>query len=222
VTPLTAWLRSTLNLTWQNIVGTSLSQSFEVLYSPGTIFILVAVITIFAHRMSKAEASLAWRDAATKLAGPGIALVFAVGLVRIFIDSDTNDSGLTSMPLALAEYVAGVAGGTWPFFAPAIGALGAFVAGSNTVSDLMFALFQYGVADTIGTSRIVMLGAQAVGGAAGNMVCVHNVVAASATVGLVGQEGVLIRRTMVPMAYYLLVAGTLSVIFSYVLFPDLF
>ena len=222
VAPLTAWLRSTVNLTWNNIVGTELSQSFEVLYSPGTIFVLVAVITIFIHRMSFKEAAFAWKDSATKLAGPAIALVFAVGLVRIFIDSDTNVSGLASMPLVLAEYVAGIAGGTWPFFAPAIGALGAFVAGSNTVSDLMFALFQYGVADNIGTSKIVILGAQAVGGAAGNMICVHNVVAASATVGLVGQEGALIRKTIMPMAYYLIVAGTVSLIFSYVLFPNLF
>ncbi len=222
VAPLTAWLRSTVNLTWNNIVGTELSQSFEVLYSPGTIFVLVAVITIFIHRMSFKEVAFAWKDSATKLAGPAIALVFAVGLVRIFIDSDTNVSGLASMPLVLAEYVAGIAGGTWPFFAPAIGALGAFVAGSNTVSDLMFALFQYGVADNIGTSKIVILGAQAVGGAAGNMICVHNVVAASATVGLVGQEGALIRKTIMPMAYYLIVAGTVSLIFSYVLFPNLF
>lgn len=222
IAPLTAWLRSTVNLTWNNIVGTELSQSFEVLYSPGTIFVLVAVITIFIHRMSSKEVAFAWKDAATKLAGPALALVFAVGLVRIFIDSDTNLSGLASMPLVLAQYVAGIAGGSWPFFAPAIGALGAFVAGSNTVSDLMFALFQYGVADNIGTSRIVILGAQAVGGAAGNMICVHNVVAASATVGLVGQEGALIRKTIMPMAYYLIVAGTVSLVFSYLVFPNLF
>ena len=222
VTPLTVWLRANVNLTWQNIVGTELSQNFELLYSPGTIFVLVAVATIFIHRMSRQEAAFAWRDSATKLVGPAVALLFAVGLVRIFIDSDTNNSGLESMPLVLAEYVAGIAGNTWPFFAPTIGALGAFVAGSNTVSDLMFALFQYGVADRIGTSHIVILGAQAVGGAAGNMICVHNVVAASATVGLVGQEGALIRKTILPMAYYLLVAGAISLLFSYVLFPDLF
>lgn len=222
VPPVTAWLQTNLNLTWNNIVGTDLSQNFQVLYSPGTIFMMVAVITIFIHRMSSKEAAFAWKDSATKLAGPAIALVFAVGLVRIFIDSSVNDSGLASMPLVLAEYVAGIAGGTWPFFAPAIGALGAFVAGSNTVSDLMFALFQYGVADRIGTSRIVILGTQAVGGAAGNMICVHNIIAASATVGLVGQEGALIRKTILPMAYYLLVAGTVSVLFSYVLFPNLF
>jgi lactate permease len=219
--PLQSYL-SSISWTWSNIVGTTLSQSVEPLYSPGTIFILVALATIVLHKMTRKEASFAWSDAVHKLAGPALALVFAVGLVRVFIDSNTNISGLESMPLVLAEFVAGIAQGTWPFFAPIIGAMGAFVAGSNTVSDLMFALFQYGVAENIGTSRIVILGLQAVGGAAGNMICVHNVVAASATVGLTGKEGALIRRTIFPMMFYVVVTGTLGLLFSYVLFPNMF
>jgi lactate permease len=219
--PLQSYL-STVSWTWSNILGTTLSQSVEPFYSPGTIFILVALATIVLHKMTRKEASFAWTDAAQKMAGPALALIFAVGLVRVFIDSNSNISGLESMPLVLAEYVAEIAQGTWPFFAPMIGAMGAFVAGSNTVSDLMFALFQYGVADNIGTSRIVILGLQAVGGAAGNMICVHNVVAASATVGLVGKEGVLIRKTILPMTYYVVVAGLIGLLFSYVLFPNMF
>ena len=220
--PFKAWILS-VSFTWSNILGTTLSQSVEPLNLPGTVFMLVALITIPLHRMTRKEATFAWSDAAHKMAGPALALLFAVALVRVFIDSgEANLSGLASMPLVLAEYVAGIAGGTWPFFAPAIGAMGAFVAGSNTVSDLMFALFQYGVADQIGTSRLVILGLQAVGGAAGNMICVHNVVAASATVGLVGSEGALIRKTIMPMLYYLLVAGIIGVLFSYVFFTDTF
>lgn len=42
------------------------------------------------------------------------------------------------------------------------------------------------------------------------MICVHNVVAASATVGLVGQEGNLIRKALIPMTYYVLAAGMLG------------
>ncbi len=221
--PIRGWLTSTsVTFTWDGILGTSLSQSVQPLFLPGTIFVTVALITVFLHRMTKQEVGAAWMDSARKMAAPSLALLFAVGLVRVFIDSATNDSGLLSMPLVLAEYVAGIAQGTWPFFAGIIGAMGAFVAGSNTVSDLMFALFQYGVADQIGTSRIVILGIQAVGGAAGNMICVHNVVAASATVGLVGREGVLIRKTIIPMTYYLFVTGLLGLLFSYVIFPDLF
>jgi lactate permease len=49
-----------------------------------------------------------------------------------------------------------------------------------------------------------------VGGAAGNMICVHNVVAASAVVGLLGREGLLIRKTLIPMIYYILVAALIG------------
>ena len=48
---------------------------------------------------------------------------------------------------------------------------------------------------------------QAIGGAAGNMICVHNVVAASATVGLVDREGEIIRMTLIPMFYYIVQGG---------------
>ena len=54
------------------------------------------------------------------------------------------------------------------------------------------------------------------------MITVHNVVAASATVGLVGREGLLIRRTIYPMLYYVVAAGLLGLLFSYGLFSDRF
>jgi len=58
----------------------------------------------------------------------------------------------------------------------------------------------------------VVIALQAVGGAAGNMICVHNVVAASAVVGLLGREGLLIRKTIIPMIYYLIVAAIIGLI----------
>ncbi|MDA1315455.1 MAG: L-lactate permease [Acidobacteria bacterium] len=219
--PFKAWL-SAVQITWSNILGTELSQGVQPLYLPGTIFIAVSLLTVLLHGMKGAEVKKAWADSAKMLAMPALALLFAVALVRVFIDSGSNGSGLDSMPIVLAEYVAYVAGGSWPFFAPIIGALGAFVAGSNTVSDLMFSLFQYGVADRIGASHLVVLGLQAVGGAAGNMITVHNVVAASATVGLVGREGLLISRTILPMLYYVVFAGALGLLFAYVLFQNAF
>jgi lactate permease len=58
---------------------------------------------------------------------------------------------------------------------------------------------------------------QAVGAAAGNMIAIHNVVAASATVGLLGQEGTILRKTIIPTLYYLAVVGILGLIAIYVL-----
>jgi lactate permease len=124
------------------------------------------------------------------------------------------------MPIWLAERLAAGAGSAWPLFAPWVGAMGAFVAGSNTVSDLMFAAFQFGVAAAAGLPIMLVLALQAVGGAAGNMITVHNVVAASATVGLTGEEGTLIRITLPPMIVYLLLAGLLGALLSFGLLPE--
>ena len=57
--------------------------------------------------------------------------------VRILINpgEEYNSSGLSSMPITLAEGASVLAGSAWPVLAPWIGALGAFIAGSNTVSN---------------------------------------------------------------------------------------
>lgn len=109
--------------------------------------------------------------------------------------------------------MATLTGGLWPLFSPLIGGLGAFLAGSNTVSNLMFSFFQISTAEQIGltaSGATWVVALQAVGGAGGNMVTVHNVVAASATVGLIGREGDIIRKTLLPMVYYVLAAGLIG------------
>ena len=68
------------------------------------------------------------------------------------------------------------------------------------------------MAQKIGATEHIVVALQAVGGAAGNMICVHNVVFASATVGLLGKEGSVIRKTLVPMLGYALLAGSVGLI----------
>jgi lactate permease len=193
-----------------NIFGTGISQNLELLYSPGAIFLLACVITYVLHGMKGEQIRASWKVAGGQLGGAAFALLCAVPLVRIFINSgpDFNAAGLESMPITLAQAAADVAGQGWPIVSPFIGALGAFVAGSNTVSNMMFAQFQFNTGLGIGAASPETVAAlQAVGGAAGNMVAVHNVVAAAATVGLLGREGDLIRKTILPMTYYCLAAG---------------
>ena len=116
------------------------------------------------------------------------------------------------MPIVLANGAAAVAGKAWGAFAAVIGAMGAFIAGSNTLSNMMFSLFQFTTALKTEAVPGVIVALQAVGGAAGNMICVHNVIAASAVVGLLGREGLLIRKTLIPMAYYLIMAALVGIV----------
>ena len=142
-----------------------------------------------------------------------VALVFTVPMVQVFLNTGGGEAGYAQMPVALADGVADLTGSAWPIFATFIGGIGAAVAGSNTVSNMMFSLFQFEVAVKIGVDATWMVALQAVGGAAGNVICVHNVVVASAVVGLSGREGEVIRKTLLVFVYYALAAGVIGFVF---------
>src|SRR5690625_955504 len=146
-----------VEIVWQNILGTEISAGSTPLYLPGTILMFVVMITVFMHRVSVLEVRSAFRDSAKMILGAGFVLIFTVPMVRIYINSGLNDIGLDSMPIIMAEWVAGNVGHIYPFFAPAIGGLGAFIAGSNTVSNLMFSLFQFGVAESLSLSTVMIV-----------------------------------------------------------------
>ncbi|MDJ0690242.1 MAG: L-lactate permease [Xenococcaceae cyanobacterium MO_188.B32] len=212
--PFQALLKA-LEFNLTDVLGTEIGIDSQPLYLPGTIFILVVIVTYFFHRVEMKALKQATIDAVTTLTGTAVVLAAAVPMARVFINSGFNQSGLASMPLTLADGVSNLAGQSWPLFAPTIGAMGSFIAGSATVSNMMFSLFQFGVATEIDISTSVVVALQAMGGAAGNMICVTNVVAASATVGLSGCEGLLIRRVLLPLTYYVIGAGILGLIVVY-------
>lgn len=212
--PIKGWLTG-VNLKLENIFGAGVNVAVQPLYLPGTIFIAVVLLTFFIHNMDGSAFKRAWGNSFKTTLLASTALVFAVPMVKVFIGSAKGTAGFESMPIVLAEGVASIAGSFWPIFAPFIGALGAFIAGSNTVSNMMFSYFQFGVGTRIGVDPSWIVALQAIGGAAGNMICVHNVVAASATVGMAGKEGLLIRKTLLPMSYYALFGGSIGYVALY-------
>jgi len=202
---------ASVSIKWADIFQTSISTSFQPFYLPGFLFLVVTVMTILIQKMSRKQVRGAVNRSFRMLLGPAIALGFAVPMVKVFINSGVS-GGLDKMPVVLASAAAALVGKGWTAFAAVIGAMGAFIAGSNTFSNMMFSLFQFATALKIGAVPGVIVALQAVGGAAGNMICVHNVVAASAVVGLLGREGLLIRKTLIPMTYYLIVTAIIGIV----------
>jgi len=68
------------------------------------------------------------------------------------------------------------------------------------------------VAENLSSPTSIMIAMQAVGAAAGNMIAIHNVVAASATVGFLGREGAVLSKTIIPTIYYVSATGLLGLI----------
>jgi lactate permease len=218
VSPEFKGLLKSLSFGVKNILGeTGISASVQLLYLPGGILFFVCILTLFLHRMKPSQLAAAAGDAGKTLVGAGFVLVFTIPMVRILINSGVNGADLASMPVAMASFVAETFGSLYPVFAPTIGALGAFIAGSNTVSNMMLSQFQFEVAAALSVSGALLVALQAIGAAAGNMIAIHNVVAASATVGLLGQEGKTLRMTILPTFYYVVGAGLLGMLAIYVL-----
>jgi len=191
--------------------GLPIGKMVTPLYLPGSIFVVASVAAAI-YFMVRNGFTLrgyltAWGNSCRTMYRASFALLFAVAMVQVFITSSGGAAGYEQMPIVLADGVAALFGSAWPLASPFVGGIGAAVAGSNTVSNMMFSLFQFNVGLSIQADPVWIVALQAIGGAAGNTICVHNVVAASAVVGLIGQEGAVIRKTCLVFFYYALTPG---------------
>ncbi len=220
--PIGKWLAAH-SLDAQSVFGTTVDISFGPFYNPGVLpFMLVALLSIPLFRMSTSQVSKAWSDTLQRVKGPAIALVFAVPMVRLMMQSGNNPDQLISMPLAMAAYVADKTGALWPVISPFAGILGTFMAGSNAVSNMLFSLFQYAVAEQTELSRMIAVSLQNFGGGAGNMIGVHNIIAACATVGLTGLEGELLKKNLIPVLILGLLGGAIGFLLIHTVGSQLF
>lgn len=95
---------------------------------------------------------------------------------------------------ALAQGLAGGVGRLFPVAAGWIGALGAFMTGSNTNSNVVFSLLQMRTAELLAFSVPWILAAQTAGGALGSIIAPTKIVVGAATAGVEGREGEVILK----------------------------
>lgn len=204
-------------LSYRDILGVKgLDYGFQYGRLPGIVpFLLVVLVTHAIHRMPWSQIRKAWTISLRQIGGAALALIAGVAMVQVMLKSGTTEADLPSMTTAMASAAAGVSGRAFPFFSPFIGILGAFIAGSNTVSNILFASLQYETAVILGMPALLIVSLQVVGGAIGNMICVNNVVAACATVGVLGAEGRIIRRNAVPCFAYAVAVAMIVALLVY-------
>jgi L-lactate permease len=169
-----------------------LNWKYEFLYLPFIMpFVLVSLFTMFVFRKDLQRTPREIFGVVTnRLANPAIALLGALSLVQLLVKIDT----------AAPAYILGTVLSDWfkeafIIIVPLLGALGSFFSGSTTVSNLTFGIIQALAAESIGVSKTSMLALQAVGASAGNGVCLNNIIAACAVVGLNIGEGAILKQT---------------------------
>lgn len=188
--------------------------NWAILWNPGVVFILVALITIPLHGMTGDNVRTAWKGALNQVKGAAIALLFGVAMVNIFrftkmpvemVPAGVGEGVSYSMLYAMAKGLADIAGSAYLVIAPFIGVLGAYMSGSNTVSNTLFSSLQFTTAGIVHLPYVLIVALQNNGGAIGNMVCVNNVVSACATTGTNGNEGKIIKTNIIPCATFCII-----------------
>lgn len=192
-----------VEIAWR--LGETFGGSFRPLFHTGTLLVLSVIAGAWLQRRSVLELQEAALCALRKLGGVAAALFVMLALSRIMMHG-----GL------MAELAAGAAatGALWPLLAPSLGALGSFVTGSATASNILLTPFQSAAAAELSLPGARMAAAQGFGAAMGNIICPHNVIAGAAAVGLKGQDGDILRRTAPVCAAALLVAGLVLLVWT--------
>lgn len=215
VMPLKSFLVNTLNLSWKNILGfNQINSDWEFLYSPGTLLTIAVLIGLLIQVKSLKIFLPTAKKVVLSMKSTALALIVTLIMVQIFTNSEINTANLPSMPMYIAQVISKYLSSIWIIIAPFLGQLGSFVTGSTTVSTLTFGQIQADIATKAGVDKELVLAAQLIGAAAGNMICVHNIVSVSSVVGLSGQEGNILRKTVAPALIYGLLVGIVGFIFT--------
>ena len=111
----------------------------------------------------------------------------------------------------LARGLASGMGSLFPFMAPWIGALGAFMTGSNTNSNVVFGALQLHTAEFLGYSAAIILAGQTAGAALASLMAPTKVVVGASTAGMAGREGEVMRKLSLYTGLLVLLISLLTI-----------
>lgn len=197
--------------------------SLKFINNPGVMpFIPAVLLAIVLYELNGRQVADIFKRSFNQCAGAFLALLFGFALVCIYRYSDINSTGLDSMLFTMASGMASLAGENYFYVSPFIGTIGAFMFGSNTVSNVMFTPLQFETARILELPTLVIVTLQNQGGAVGNMICINNIVAVCATTGISGVEGKLIRTNSIPwLCFYVILIAVASAVVHFDLLTKL-
>lgn len=174
---------------------------FKWLTNAGTLIFLAAVAGGLIQGASFREMAGVLGQTLKKLWKSAVTVLSIVALAKVM--------GYSGMIASLAVVLVQATGGFFPFISPLIGALGTFITGSDTSSNVLFGALQQEVAGSIGTSPYWLAAANTAGATAGKMISPQSIAVATSATGLVGLEGRIFNQTVKFCIGYVLILGVL-------------
>jgi lactate permease len=180
-------------------------RSIPILTHAGTILLYASVIGFLIYKKAGQYQPGAGRrilaETAKKMTSSSISILSMVSLAVIM-----EHSGMTRV---LAEGLSSGIQSLFPLVSPWIGAIGAFMTGSNTNSNVVFGLLQLQTAQLLGLPVAVILAGQTSGAALSSVLAPTKLVVGASTAGMAGKEGQVMRSLIV---YTLILVGSISLL----------
>ena len=181
------------------------SKAINLFGHAGALLFYAAIISFFLYRaMGRYKAGAFKRILSATLQGAvpaTLGIVSMVGFATIM-----SHCGMTHL---LAQGISRSMGRFFPIFSASLGALGAFMTGSNTNSNFLFAPLQMETAYLLGISVFIILAAQTAGGSLGSMLAPAKIIVGCSTAGLEGREGLVLRKTII---YGIIISGIIGIL----------
>ncbi|MFZ2096663.1 MAG: L-lactate permease [Anaerolineales bacterium] len=166
--------------------------------------ILAFLLYSFAHSYQPGSIKRILVGTVKRVKAPSISITLMVGMAVIM-----QMSGMTE---ALAKGLAQFTGVFFPLIAAWIGALGAFMTGSNTNSNVVFSLLQLRTANLLGYTAAIILAGQTAGAALASVAAPAKVVVGTSTADLAGKEGEVMRKLLPYVVILILLISLLTAV----------
>jgi lactate permease len=181
--------------------------TLQWLLTPGTLVLVSAIIGGLIQGASLLQLAKLYAGTAWQLRKTAVTIMSIVSMAKVL--------GYSGMIGSIAVTLAGVTGPLYPLFAPAIGALGTFITGSDTSANILFGLLQKQTALQLGIDPIWIAAANASGACIGKLISPQSIAIAAIATGLTGKEGELLAVTAKYAAIFLIVLGGLTYGFAF-------
>lgn len=179
-------------------------------FNPGFAFLAAGLIVAAMFKVGLNFSAKALKSAFVRSIEPFLVIAFMSVMSQVMVASSHNSLGIPSMIDFLAVNVKNT---LLPLWAPMVGAFGSFLTGSATISNLMFGNFLGVSAGQLGFSVDKILALTVVGGAAGNMIALGDIITAETVVGLKNNERNVLRGVIMPCLIYILLVGLIGLLF---------
>jgi lactate permease len=184
----------------------------ELLESLGPVFIGPGLPLLLSCAFAALLFGIGTRSAGAALGGTLRQWLPTAGAVLTFVLA--GEVVATSGSAALLASGAAAFGGLYPAVAPAVGALGGWLTGSNAASNALFMPLQLEAARGVGVAETLAAAEQNVSGSHASLLAPQRVVLAATATGLVGREGDVTRAALPPVLISVAALSVLGMLLS--------